>query len=96
MNDKNDSQMATAIKSGLKGVMIGAAAGAAAVLLSDKDKRKKIVQTVNKAVKSASKRLEEVQDKADQLKEKTVKQLEDAKEEVADEISKAKRTSRSS
>lgn len=46
MADKNVENV---VRAGVAGVVIGAAAGAAAVLLADKDNRKKVQKTITEA-----------------------------------------------
>lgn len=64
---------------GLAGIVIGAAAGAAAVALSDKENRKKLQKTVKDLKTEGSKRLDEWKATAKDLEEGAKKQLARAK-----------------
>lgn len=75
-NDKKGINPATV---GLAGIVIGAAAGAAAVALSDKDNRKKFQKTVTDLKTEGSKRLDEWKNKAKDLEQDAKKQLASAK-----------------
>lgn len=77
MNDDNKKSV-NPVSVGLAGMVIGAAAGAAAVALSDEKNRNKLQKTVNNLKKEGSKRLDDWKSKAQELESGAKKQIEEA------------------
>lgn len=80
MEKKNQS-------SGILGAaLVGAAAGAAAVYLSNKENRKKVTKTIQGIKKDGAKRIQQLQDAAEDITEKGRKriaeQMNDAREKI--------------
>lgn len=74
---------------GLAGMIIGAAAGAAAVALSDDRNRKKLQKTATQLKTEGSKRLKEWKENAEDLKETTEGKLDEAKKKLGKDTKQA-------
>lgn len=73
----------------LTGLAIGAAAGAAAVVLSDEKKRKAIKTKVDQMAKEGSKKVRELSEKAEDLGEQAKETITEKAGELQDRVTKA-------
>ncbi len=78
-------------KSTLKAAVAGAAIGAAAVILSDKEKRKKLKKEADKATKKAKEMINKGNRELEKVKTKTDKEIENKKQRLAKKVEKAAR-----
>lgn len=78
----NNQNVKTGAAAGLIGLVVGAAAGAAAIALSDEKNRKKVQAAAIKLQKEGGKTLEELKAMAHKFLEETEQEMEDTKKEL--------------
>ncbi len=85
MTDSNNKN-----KTSIGSVLVGAAIGAAAVTLMNKNSRKKLKENINKALETGDRKLDELQKKAEEVKKNVQEKAEDAKKNVQAKAADAK------
>lgn len=76
----------------LTAAVVGAAVGAAAVILSDKDKRERLMQKAGDLVKSGQSQINQIKEKVDVAKDRGQDKLAESLETASKKIRTDKRT----
>src|SRR3972149_8272477 len=84
-----EEKKGSSVGAALAGLAIGAAVGAAAVVLSDEKKRKAIKSKVDHLAKEGSKKVKELSEKAEDFGEQARETITEKAEELQDRVSKA-------